>query len=352
MTNQSTAPKTPAQAMTVAQRPQSAVAVVDAEKPVTYLAFASNVEVRLTPRMVIDFLCIPTRNGTKCNIADAVKYMKMCEARRLNPWEGDAFLQGYEGDGGIKFNLITAHQAFLKRAEVSEHYDGKQSGVVVMVKEGDGTEIELEGDIFNRNRYTLVGGWCKAYRKDRRFPEYKRLDLDTFSTGYSRWKKDPAGMIVKCAEADALRSAFPTVIGGLYLAEELGLEEKNVTPPPKIEAPSFITQPQPEPEPPPANVAPLPEDEPEPEPPKREPPPPATPQVDATEGLDTDGVLSLIQQLMKKDGVSEDQVIGHLRNTKLATQKHTEIKHLSDSKLRTLANAWTRELDAIKAIQV
>ena len=32
---------------------------------------------------------------------------------------------------------------------------------------------------------------------------------------------DPAGMIVKCAEADALRSAFPTMLGGCYTEEEM-----------------------------------------------------------------------------------------------------------------------------------
>lgn len=188
------------------------------ERAMTYTPFMSKSEIKLSVEIVKQTLCTPTRQGHVCDDRDAVKFMMMCRAGGLDPFAGDAHIVGYDTQHGPRFSLITAHQAFLKRAETHPEYDGMESGVLVLDK--GGALVEREGD-FTFDEDALVGGWATVFFKTRKHPMKRRLKLSTFSTGQSRWKSDPAGMIVKCAEADALRSSFPTLLGGMYLEGEM-----------------------------------------------------------------------------------------------------------------------------------
>lgn len=176
-------------------------------------------KVTLSPGIVVKYFCKPTKKGFVCTEEQAVKFIKLCTARKLNPWEGDAYIVGYDGDGGPEFTLITAIQALLKRAEAHPQYDGMESGVVVWNATVEAT-ADLPGDYVPED-CMLVGGWARVHMKNHRVPIYKRLDLKVFDQGRSRWAKDKAGMIAKCAEADALRTSFPSVVGGLYVQGEM-----------------------------------------------------------------------------------------------------------------------------------
>lgn len=191
---------------------------------VDYQAFGSKEIIKLSLEIVKSIICVPGKQGEVCDDRQAMKFMMMCKARGLNPFEGDAFLIPFTDTDSntTSFTLITAHQAFLKRAEVHPEYDGMESGVVL--KNVDGKFEEREGDMFLDGEF-LLGGWAVVHFKTRSHPMRKRLSLAVFSTGKARWKKDPAGMIVKCAEADALRSSFPTQLGGLYIDGELMLPQ-------------------------------------------------------------------------------------------------------------------------------
>lgn len=184
---------------------------------VRFIPFGGTEQIELTIETVKQFLTSPTKSGKLPEKKDVVKFMMLCKSRELNPWEGDGFLVGYDSQAGPVFNLITSHQAFLKRAEASPEYDGLESGVVVR-KNGD-DEKEIPGEIVPSG-YVLVGGWSRVFRKDRSHPMYKKLDLKSFDKGHSVWNTNKVGMIVKCAEADALRSSFPNKLGNLYIEGE------------------------------------------------------------------------------------------------------------------------------------
>lgn len=196
------------------------------KKEMSFVPYGSGDQIKLSVEMVKNMIAVPTKSGKTCSDRDAMKFIMMCQAKRLNPWEGDAFLIGYDGQSGPEFSLITAHQAFLKRAELHPSYNGMRSGIIV--ENGNGLLIDYEGD-FYREGDTVIGGWATVYFKDREYPCTRRIRLERFNKGFAQWKVDAAGMICKCAEADALRSSFPTMLGGLYMREEVDATTFGIT---------------------------------------------------------------------------------------------------------------------------
>ncbi len=101
----------------------------------------------------------------------------------------------------------------------------------------------------------MIGGWATVFFKNRKQPMNKRVRLKRFQKAWGIWQEDPAGMICKCAEADALRSSFPTMLGGLYLREEIDPRDVVKTTSPIFNTPQVSDKPAgdagaPEPEPP------------------------------------------------------------------------------------------------------
>lgn len=217
--------------MSTATKPQPATNGKPTELTISYVPLGETETIHLTLDRVRRFLCTPTKSGKYPSDEQVMKFMMMCKAQSLNPWLNDAYLVGYDSKDGPSFSLITAHQSFLKRAEASSHFDGMESGVIVL---RDGEIKERAGDLL-LNGEELVGGWARVHRRDRSVPSYDAVNLKTFDQGRSRWNADKAGMIVKCAEASALRKAFPSTLAALYCREEMDLQHES-TETAKVEA--------------------------------------------------------------------------------------------------------------------
>lgn len=190
-------------------------------KALEFVPYGQTDKIKLSVPVVQKLIAVRTRTGATCSDRDAMRFMMMCQAQRLNPFAGDAFLIGYDSKDGPQFSLITAHQAFLKRAELHPEYDGMESGTILLNE--DGSIVEADGD-FHLSDQKVIGGWAKVHFKNRKVPTKRRLRVERFRKSFGVWQDDPAGMIVKCAEADALRSSFPTLLGGLYLRDEIDLK--------------------------------------------------------------------------------------------------------------------------------
>ena len=200
---------------------------------VEFVPFGSEDKIKLSVAIVKSFVANPTKSGVMPSDRDAMKFLMLCRSRRLNPFEGDAFLLGYDTKEGPQFSLITAHQAFLKRAECHPEYDGMESGVIVRME--DGQILDREGDFYLEGE-TVVGGWSTVYFKSRKFPMKKRLRLRTFQKPYGVWQTDPGGMICKCfdPETEVLTThgfeKFATAEGKILQVTEQGLEPTDAVP--------------------------------------------------------------------------------------------------------------------------
>lgn len=156
-----------------------------------------------------------TRGDAAVTDAECIMFISLCKANKLNPFLGDAYLVKYDRNSPAQ--MVTARDAFAKRAEGGTGFEGFQSGVIV---ERAGQALELEGAFFLPGD-TLIGGWAKVYRSDRRFPVVQRVRLEEYNSRKSTWAAKPATMIQKVAEAHAFRKAFPMATAGLYTPEEM-----------------------------------------------------------------------------------------------------------------------------------
>lgn len=260
------------------------------EKSVEFVPYGASDKVKLTVAMVKNLIAVKTKSGKTCSDAEAIKFVAMCQARRLNPFEGDAFLIGYDGKDGPTFSLITAHQAFLKRAELNPEYDGMRSGIIL---ERDGQVTDVEGDFYMAGDKVL-GGWATVFFKNRKQPMHKRVRMERFRKAFGVWVDDAAGMICKCAEADALRSSFPTMLGGLYLQAEV--ERSEVKP---VSAPIFESRQVGELQPEPIVTTDAPAEEPR-------------PKEDSAPTEEAKGALIAVRSLAKKAGIAETKLLDHL----------------------------------------
>lgn len=197
--NQNSGPQLPAQQQSIADRMVVTVKGQDGR------------DVRITKKILMDTIC----RGMQISDADMVQFLTLCQVNQLNPFLREAYLVKY---GTQPAQMITAKDAFMKRADRCQDYEGLESGVIAM--NDDGVVKDFEG-AFMPPKWTLVGGWAKVYHHGRR-PYVQRVAFSEYNKSQSTWKQMPMTMIRKVAEVQALREAFPNNLSGMYVSEEAG----------------------------------------------------------------------------------------------------------------------------------
>lgn len=185
---------------------------------------AHGTKVTLTPEVVRNYLV--SGDKERVSMQELVMFINLCRYNGLNPWLKEAYCIKY---GNEPATIVPSKEAFTKRAESFPQFDGYKAGVVVCNDESGELE-HREGSIVLKGE-TIIGGYAEVFRKDRAHSYKAEVSFDEYAgrkkdgTLNRQWTSKPGTMIRKVALVQALREAFPQSMGGLYIAEEQGVDE-------------------------------------------------------------------------------------------------------------------------------
>ena len=103
-------------------------------------------------------------------------FLETCKQYHLNPFTKEAYLIHYDNKNDkTASTIVLGKTCYMKMAERHPQYDGFEAGIIVLDNE-IGELYHREGSIVYEGE-TLLGGWAKAYRKDRSCPFYEEVKL-------------------------------------------------------------------------------------------------------------------------------------------------------------------------------
>ena len=197
----------------------------EAKKEIAVVYEVDGEQIKLTPSIVQNY--IVGENNGKITMPEFKMFTSLCKARGLNPFLKEAYCIKFSDKSPAQ--IVVGKDAVLKRAVKNPNYNGKENGIIVQNKE-TGEIAERKGTFYIKDQEELVGGWAKVYRKDWEYPTYTSVSFDevaqrkTDGSLNSNWNGKGATMVEKVAVVRALRDTFVEDLGGMYEAEEMGVD--------------------------------------------------------------------------------------------------------------------------------
>ncbi|MBA3953725.1 recombinase RecT [Candidatus Dependentiae bacterium] len=168
----------------------------------------------------------------------------LCKEYNLDPIKKEIYFLKYGG----KATILTSRDGYLKIANLNEQFDGLESDVVYvgdkLTKKDDGSlHIEYSPEHLSFDKTKLMGAFCSVFRKDRRKATTVFVSLkDYYKKGAPIWEQYINAMILKVAEAMALKRAFS--ISGLVTREEIEKEHFETDIEPELIEEKLVTEAQ------------------------------------------------------------------------------------------------------------
>lgn len=201
--------------------PNEALAITKAEYEV------NGEKIQLSAGIVKNYLV--SGNSENVTAQELGMFIQICKAQKLNPFLREAYLIKY---GNQPAAIVTGKETFTKREMRNSNSNGHEAGIIVV---NLNKQVEYRnGTFYLKGQEQLVGGWAKAFRKDKEKPIEVTVTLDEYigkkkdGSINSNWSARPATMIRKVALVQALREAFPEDFEGLYSPEEMQVDFKDL----------------------------------------------------------------------------------------------------------------------------
>lgn len=140
---------------------------------------------------------------------DVQAFLHLCQRTRLDPWARQIYLIERSG----RWTPQTGIDGFRVIAERNPEYAG-QTPIEWCGDDGQWTDVWLDP------KTPPTAARCGVKRRDRDEPTVATVLFTEFTAGNAKWKTSPAHMLGKCAEAGALRKAFPQDVAGLVTDDE------------------------------------------------------------------------------------------------------------------------------------
>jgi phage recombination protein Bet len=151
---------------------------------------------------------------TGASEGDMKVFHHYCQRTGLDPFARQIYMISRGG----KFTIQSSIDGLRIVAQRSGNYGG-QTPAEWCGQDGVWKDVWLEAT-------PPVAARIGVYYKDTPHPTYAVAKWDSYNAGSPIWKKMPDLMLSKCAEALALRKAFPNDLSGIYTNDEMQQADK------------------------------------------------------------------------------------------------------------------------------
>jgi len=143
-----------------------------------------------------------------------------------NPFTREIWAVKYTKDKPA--SIFLGRDFYRRKAEELENYNGHYADAVYSKDNFKVVNGTPEHSYNLADRGSLIGAYCLVHRKNVKFPFFIFVKFSEYNKGFSNWKIMPHTMIVKVAEAQALRGAFQGIFKGTYDESEIAVYDESL----------------------------------------------------------------------------------------------------------------------------